>query len=82
MNKVIDETIQSIEQDKQKSENKKIEWYLLDKEGTFVKVWDFGITILIIYSIIVTPFILVFQDSYQKWEIDKDSGQKILVYEN
>jgi hypothetical protein len=47
----------------------KLPWYLVDGHGTFVSIWNFCITLLIIYTLTVAPFILVFQDSYiQKGE--------------
>ena len=38
----------------------KIKWYLIDTERTFCKVWDFLITCLTIYNLLITPFVLVF----------------------
>ena len=35
-------------------------WYLIDTEKSFCKFWDFFITLLILYELIVVPFILVF----------------------
>lgn len=43
----------------------KLKWYLIDTERTFCKVWNFLITIVTIYTLFVTPFILVFQDVYE-----------------
>ena len=42
----------------------KIRWYLIDTEKNPCKVWDFTITLLIIYNLIVSPFIVVFPDVY------------------
>ena len=42
----------------------KIEWYLIDTERHFCKIWNFLITLLILYSLIMTPLILVFPDIY------------------
>jgi hypothetical protein len=42
----------------------KIKWYLIDTERTFCKVWNFFITLLIVYNLFVTPFIIVFPDVY------------------
>ena len=39
----------------------KLKWYLIDTERTFCKVWNFMITLLIIYTLFVTPFILTFK---------------------
>ena len=42
----------------------KLKWYLIDTERTFCKVWNFMITLLIIYTLFVTPFILTFKQIY------------------
>jgi len=54
INEEADEEIQSIEN------QPKLKWYLIDTERTFCKVWNFMITLLIIYTLFVTPFILTF----------------------
>jgi len=43
----------------------KIKWYLIDTERNFCKAWDFLITILTIYNLVVTPMILIFPSIYQ-----------------
>lgn len=43
----------------------KLKWYLIDSERTFCKIWDFIITLLTMYTLFVTPFLLVFPDVYQ-----------------
>lgn len=43
----------------------KIKWYLIDTERTFCKVWDIIITFLTMYTIFVSPFLLVFPEVYQ-----------------
>lgn len=43
----------------------KLKWYLIDSERTFCKIWDFNITLLIMYTVNVTPFLLVFPSVYQ-----------------
>mmetsp|Transcript_42193 Transcript_42193/g.64693 ORF Transcript_42193/g.64693 Transcript_42193/m.64693 type:complete len:257 (+) Transcript_42193:436-1206(+) len=43
----------------------KIEWYLIDTERTFCKVWNFIINWVTIYSLIMTPFIMVFPHIYE-----------------
>lgn len=50
----------------------KLKWYLIDTERTFCKVWNFMITLLIIYTLFVTPFILTFKQIYMT--CDKDSN--------
>lgn len=42
----------------------KIRWYLIDTERTFCKVWDFLITCITIYTLVVTPYIMVFPEIY------------------
>lgn len=42
----------------------KIKWYLIDTERTFCKVWDFLITCITIYNLVVTPLIMVFPQIY------------------
>ena len=42
----------------------KLKWYMLDVERTPVKVWEFLITLLILYSLYITPFIIVFECVY------------------
>jgi hypothetical protein len=44
----------------------KLKWYLIDSERTFCKIWDFIITLLTMYTLFITPFLLVFPDVYQK----------------
>ena len=43
----------------------KLKWYLIDSERTFCKIWDFIITLLTMYTLFITPFLLVFPDEYQ-----------------
>ena len=42
----------------------KIKWYLIDTEKNPCIVWNFFITLLIIYNLIVFPYIVVFSDVY------------------
>lgn len=49
----------------------KLKWYLIDTERTFCKVWNFMITLLIIYTLFVTPFVLTFKQIYMT--CDKDN---------
>ena len=56
-NNVIDDINDELDlenQHEQSSQN--MQWYLLDSNGTFVFIWNFGITILTIYTLIVAPF--------------------------
>lgn len=42
----------------------KLKWYLIDTERTFCKVWNFLITLVTIYTLFVTPFLIVFDKVY------------------
>lgn len=42
----------------------KVEWYKIHTESTFCKVWDFIIALITIYSMFVTPYVLIFTDVY------------------
>ena len=53
----------------------KLAWYLIDTDKTFCKVWNFMITCLIIYSLFVTPYVMVFQDVYMNYDSETDSYQ-------
>jgi len=59
----------------------KIKWYLIDTEKSFCKVWNFMISILIIYELFVVPFVLVFPDIYNTITIKPVSGQQNLFQE-
>ena len=39
-------------------------WYLIDKDGTFCKIWNFLITLCIIYSLFVVPFLWIYPQDY------------------
>lgn len=56
VNQVIDEINDDQELEQAKQKGPKMKWYLIDSEGTFCFIWNFFITILIIYSLMVTPF--------------------------
>ena len=45
--------------------NNQITWYMINSYGTFNKVWEFIITLLIIYDHFAVPVLLVFPDVYQ-----------------
>ena len=49
----------------------KLKWFMLDTERTPVKVWEFIINILIIYSLYITPFIIVFKCVYSCFLCEK-----------
>ena len=43
----------------------RIKWYLIDTDRNFCKCWNFLITLLTIYNLVVTPLVMVFPDIYQ-----------------
>ena len=43
----------------------KLKWYLINAEGTFCKIWNQLVTVSIMISLILTPYILVFSTVYQ-----------------
>lgn len=52
-----------------------IAWYLIDTERTFCKVWDnFVVTLISIYTFVVTPVILVFPQIYTSCATELDSN--------
>jgi len=46
----------------------KIKWYLIDTEKNPCIVWNFFITLLIIYNLVVFPYVVVFKRVYIKTE--------------
>jgi len=42
----------------------KLKWYLIDTERTFCKVWNFLITMVTIYTLFVSPYIMTFKSVY------------------
>ena len=79
INEEADEENQIIDQ------QPKLKWYLIDTERTFCKVWNFMITLLIIYTLFVTPFILTFDQIYMTCDKERinceavEPHQKTLV---
>lgn len=56
-NNVIDDINDELDlENQQEQSGQNLQWYLLDSNGTFVFIWNFGITILTIYTLIVAPF--------------------------
>jgi len=53
----LDDTLDNLE-------TPKIDWYLINSDGNFVKTWNFIICWTTIYNLIMVPFILTFPDSY------------------
>jgi len=63
---MIDEIPEDVNDSNQNNNKDKgeIPWYMINTERTFCKVWDFFITLLIIYDLIVVPFVLIFPEVY------------------
>ena len=57
----------------------KIKWYLIDTEKSFCKVWNFMISILIIYELFVVPFVLVFPDIYNTIQVRGPNGEIYVI---
>ena len=64
--KMIDED-ELIEEDDNQTLNRpdiKVEWYLIHKDHNLVKFWDMIITLITIYALFATPFLLIFSSLY------------------
>lgn len=71
---MIDDINEDANEENQINENQqKLKWYLIDTERTFCKLWNFMITCLIIYSLFVTPFVMVFPDVYMYYDAKTDT---------
>jgi hypothetical protein len=57
----------------------KIKWYLIDTEKSFCKVWNFMISILIIYELFVVPFVMVFPDIYNTIQVRGPNGEIYVI---
>ena len=63
---MIDDINEDADEDNQIIDSQpKLKWYLIDTERTFCKVWNFLITLLTMYTLFVTPYILTFPEIYQ-----------------
>ena len=63
---MIDDIAEDIDEQNTIIDNKaKVEWYLIDSDRTFCKLWNSWITLQIIYTLIVTPTVMVFPEIYQ-----------------
>lgn len=71
---MIDDINEDANEENQINDNQqKLKWYLIDTERTFCKLWNFMITCLIIYSLFVTPFVMVFPDVYMYYNAETDT---------
>lgn len=52
------------EDDDAEDSNTSSKWYLIEKDGTFHKLWDFLVTLCIIYTLFATPVIMIFPKNY------------------
>lgn len=75
---MIDDTNEDADKENQIIDQKpKIKWYLIDTEGTFCKVWDLIITLVIIYSLIMTPFVLIFKQIYMTCDKNRENCEAV-----
>lgn len=44
-------------------------WYLIEKDGTFNRFWDFLVTLCIIFTLFVVPVLMIFPKQYQYCEV-------------
>lgn len=63
---MVDDNIEGGNDFKSELGLEKLPWYMMDKDGTVIKSWNFFITILLIYELLVNPFILAFPNTYSK----------------
>lgn len=62
---MIDDIAEDIDEQSTIIDNKiKIDWYYIDTDRTFCKLWNSLITCQIIYTLVMAPLILVFPDIY------------------
>jgi hypothetical protein len=75
---MIDDINEEAEEETTTTEpQQKLKWYLIDRDRTFCKVWNMMITLLLIYSLFVTPYILVFPEVYEWCSSPIESMSKI-----
>ena len=68
---MIDDINEDAEEENQIIDNMpKLQWYLIDTERTFCKVWKFLITWLTIYSLFLAPYIIVFSCTFSCYMCD------------
>ena len=69
---MIDDNVDGDEDFLREQAGSKMPWYMLDVESTFIKSWNFFITIVIIYELVLNPFVQVFPEVYQVKNKDGD----------
>ena len=78
---MIDDINEEAEEETTATENQpKLKWYLIDRDRTFCKVWNFMITIIIIYSLFVTPYIFVFPEVFEWCERTENGATVVYNY--
>ena len=78
---MIDDINEEAEEETTATENQpKLKWYLIDKDRTFCKVWNFMITIIIIYSLFVTPYIFVFPEVFEWCSVTENGVKNVYDY--
>lgn len=64
--KILEDVEETDDQKEQgEAKDKKVPWYMIDSEKTVCKFWDLFITLVILYELIVVPFILVYPHFYE-----------------
>jgi len=76
---MIDDINEEAEEEASHTESQpKLKWYLIDRERTFCKVWNFMITMLVIYTLVVSPYVVVFPTVYEWCEYTDGSIKESL----
>ena len=66
---MIDDINEDADDDGQLVENNSnTKWYHIDSEKSFYKIWYFSTTLFIIFSLLKTPYILIFGKCYHCYE--------------
>jgi hypothetical protein len=47
-------------------------WYMVNGDSSGMKAWDFFMTLVQIYNMFVCPFVLVFPEVYQDYDVTDD----------
>ena len=68
---MIDDIDEDYEEDTMMEKGPNIKWYLIDTDKSFNKFWDLLTTLVVIYTLCIAPFVVVFPDVY---EICDDDG--------
>lgn len=58
------------EEDDEKTTKISLPWYMVNGDGGSMQSWDLFITFITIYSMFVTPFIMVFPEVYAIYNED------------